>query len=75
MQVMLDKEVVENSGFSLKLATPTGTSLLVEGKLLESPEGTEQVLHFHPRPFQMERISLVIASCLQGGDKKMNRRW
>lgn len=43
MQVMLGKEVAESSGFSLKLAVPTGTSLLVEGMLLKTPEGTEQV--------------------------------
>ena len=45
MQVMLTKEVAESSGFSLKLATPTGTSLLVEGTLAKTPEGTEQVTH------------------------------
>ena len=43
MQVMLTKEVAESSGFSLKLAAPTGTSLLVEGTLARTPEGTEQV--------------------------------
>ena len=43
LQVMLTKEVAEADGYSLKTAAPTGTSLLVEGELTKTPEGTEQV--------------------------------
>ena len=43
MQVMLTKEFAEADGYSLKTAVPTGTSLLVEGELTKTPEGTEQV--------------------------------
>jgi hypothetical protein len=39
---MLSKEVAEAVG-GLKLITPTGTSVLVEGELSPTPEGTKQV--------------------------------
>lgn len=39
---MTTKEVAEEVG-GLKALTATGTSVLVEGRLEASPEGTEQV--------------------------------
>lgn len=40
---MLATEVAEKEGYSLRLASPTGTSLLIEGKLKEAPKDKEQV--------------------------------
>eukprot|EP00983_Pelagomonas_calceolata_P028211 883430-Pelagomonas_calceolata.AAC.7 len=40
-QVMMSKEVADQVG-GLKLLTPTGTSVLVEGELTPTPEGTKQ---------------------------------
>lgn len=42
VQVMMGKEVAEQVG-GLKLLTPTGTSVLIEGELTPTPEGTKQV--------------------------------
>jgi hypothetical protein len=39
---MITKEVAESVG-GLKLLTPTGTSVLIEGELAATPEGTKQV--------------------------------
>ncbi|KAF5841787.1 hypothetical protein DUNSADRAFT_11103 [Dunaliella salina] len=41
IQVMMSKEVAEQVG-GLKQLTPTGTSVLVEGELTPTPEGTKQ---------------------------------
>ena len=38
---MVDKAVAEESG-GLKRLVPTGTSVLIEGTLSETPEGTKQ---------------------------------
>jgi hypothetical protein len=42
-QVMVDKAVAEGSG-GLKRLVPTGTAVLVEGTLAETPEGTKQAV-------------------------------
>jgi hypothetical protein len=39
---MVDKEVAEEVG-GLKKLVPTGTAVLIEGVLAETPEGTKQV--------------------------------
>lgn len=39
---MITKEVAESAG-GLKVLTPTGTSVLIEGELTATPEGTKQV--------------------------------
>mmetsp|Transcript_1355 Transcript_1355/g.3194 ORF Transcript_1355/g.3194 Transcript_1355/m.3194 type:complete len:586 (-) Transcript_1355:115-1872(-) len=44
LQVVVDKAVAEASGFSLKDCCPTGTSVLVEGVLSKTPEGTKQAV-------------------------------
>eukprot|EP00193_Tetraselmis_chui_P011899 CAMPEP_0177790698 /NCGR_PEP_ID=MMETSP0491_2-20121128/23502_1 /TAXON_ID=63592 /ORGANISM="Tetraselmis chuii, Strain PLY429" /LENGTH=585 /DNA_ID=CAMNT_0019312807 /DNA_START=170 /DNA_END=1928 /DNA_ORIENTATION=- len=44
LQVVVDKEVAESSGFSLKDCCPTGTCILVEGLLSKTPEGTKQAV-------------------------------
>jgi len=41
-QIMVDKEVAEEVG-GLKKLVPTGTAVLMEGVLAETPEGTKQV--------------------------------
>ena len=43
-QVMLTKEVAEAGDITLKAAVPTGTSVLIEGELSKTPEGTKQAL-------------------------------
>ncbi|KAI8475840.1 MAG: hypothetical protein J3K34DRAFT_16650 [Monoraphidium minutum] len=43
LQVMVDKAVAEDGG-GLKRLVPTGTSVLVEGMLAETPEGTKQAV-------------------------------
>ena len=43
IQVLVTKEVAEESGLTLNKLTPTGTSVLVEGELAATPEGTKQV--------------------------------
>jgi len=43
IQVMMSKEVADQVG-GLKLLTPTGTSVLVEGELTPTPEGTKQAV-------------------------------
>ena len=43
MQVVVSKEVAEKEPYSMKLALPTGTSLLIEGVLEKAPEDSEQV--------------------------------
>jgi len=43
-QVMVDKEVAEASGFTIKDLVPTGTSVLVEGVLSETPENVKQAV-------------------------------
>lgn len=42
VQIMIDKEVAEAVG-GLKKLVPTGTCVLIEGQLAETPEGTKQV--------------------------------
>jgi asparaginyl-tRNA synthetase len=46
---MVTKEVGEALG-GLKRITPTGTCVLVEGVLEQTPEGTKQVRHRPPPP-------------------------
>jgi len=46
MQVMLSKEVADQIG-GMKLVTPTGSSVLIEGELTPTPEGTKQVTYTH----------------------------
>ncbi len=41
-QVMVTKEVAEASGGALNKLTATGTSVLIEGELAATPEGTKQ---------------------------------
>ncbi|KIZ00208.1 asparaginyl-tRNA synthetase [Monoraphidium neglectum] len=43
LQVMVTKEVAEEVG-GLKRLAPTGTAVLVEGELAETPEGTKQAV-------------------------------
>jgi asparaginyl-tRNA synthetase len=43
---MVTKEVAEEIG-GLKKLTSTGTSVLIEGALAKTPEGTKQVLSHH----------------------------
>ena len=40
---MLTKEVAEAMGTTLSKLVATGTSVLVEGELVATPEGTKQV--------------------------------
>lgn len=40
---MVDKDVAEAMG-GLKRLVPTGTSVLIEGTLAETPEGTKQAV-------------------------------
>lgn len=42
VQVLVTKEVAEEIG-GLKDLVPTGTSVLIEGHLVETPAGTKQV--------------------------------
>ena len=42
-QVMITKEVAEAAGMTLSKLSATGTSVLVEGVLVATPEGTKQV--------------------------------
>jgi hypothetical protein len=42
LQVMVTKEVAESVG-GLKELVPAGTSVLIEGELTRTPEGTKQV--------------------------------
>lgn len=44
LQIMVTKEVAESVG-GLKKLVPTGTSVLIEGTLAQTPEGTKQVTH------------------------------
>jgi hypothetical protein len=44
-QVMLPKEVAEAASTALNKLSATGTSILVEGELVATPEGTKQVGH------------------------------
>lgn len=46
-QVMVTKEVAAAVG-GLKDLVPTGTSVLIEGKLTEAPAKAKQVLHWQP---------------------------
>eukprot|EP00951_Prasinocladus_malaysianus_P038410 scaffold421700_cov37-Prasinocladus_malaysianus.AAC.1 len=43
-QVMVDKEVAEADGYSLKELAATGACVLIEGVLSKTPEGTEQAV-------------------------------
>lgn len=43
LQVLVTKEVAEANGMALHKLSATGTSVLIEGELAATPEGTKQV--------------------------------
>lgn len=53
---MIDKEVAEPVG-GLKKLVPTGTCVLIEGLLAETPEGTKQVCAANPAEQHTVRIT------------------
>lgn len=58
VQVMVPKGVAEEIG-GLKVLTPTGTSVLIEGTLDATPEGTKQVRIAPMRPMCMQCVTQV----------------
>eukprot|EP00775_Hariotina_reticulata_P000875 gene875-1197_t len=69
LQIMVDKEVAEEVG-GLKKLVPTGTAVLIEGVLAETPEGTKQAVELKGK--KMVHVGTCDASTYPMAKKKQS---